>query len=65
MYFVVDSRGNFWDGWGWSEQGRPFLTVSAALRSLHEEGEDPDRAKILEVPRAATPFYPAGDSPAG
>lgn len=54
MYFVVNLAGQFWDGTAWTQQGKPFLTVSAATRSLHEEGEDPDRAKILEVPRDST-----------
>ena len=49
MYFVVNPAGQYWDGFGWSQQGKPFLTVSAATRSLYEEGEDLDELKILET----------------
>lgn len=48
---MVNPAGQYWDGFGWSQQGKPFLTVSAATRSLCEEGEDLDEAKILEVQR--------------
>jgi hypothetical protein len=49
MYFVVDSRGKFWDGFGWAARGKPFLTVSAATRSLYEEGESLEKVQILEA----------------
>lgn len=49
MYFVVNPAGQYWDGFGWSQQGKPFLSVSAATRSLYEEGEDLDELKILET----------------
>ena len=48
---MVNPAGQFWDGFGWSQQGKPFLTVGAATRSLCEEGEDLDLTKILEVQR--------------
>ena len=51
MFLVINARGQLWDGFGWSQQGKPFLTVSAATRSLYEEGEDLDEAEIMEVPR--------------
>jgi hypothetical protein len=49
MYFVVNPAGQYWDGFGWSQQGKPFLSVGAATRSLYEEGEDLDELKILET----------------
>jgi len=51
MFLVVNAKGNFWDGFAWSQQGKPFLSVGAATRSLYEEGEDLEDAKILEVQR--------------
>jgi len=51
MYFVVNSDGKFWTGLGWTQQGKPFLTVGAATRSLCEEGEDLEGTLIMEVPR--------------
>lgn len=51
MFLVVNPQGQFWDGFAWSQQGKPFLSVGAATRSLYEEGEDLDEAKILEVLR--------------
>jgi hypothetical protein len=47
MFLVVNSSNKFWDGWGWSEQGKEFLTIAAAIRSLHEEGEDANTVAIL------------------
>jgi len=49
MFFVVNPAGQFWDGMGWNQQGKPFLTVSAATRSLYEEGEGLENAQILET----------------
>jgi hypothetical protein len=51
MFLVINAKGQYWDGVGWNQQGKPFLTVSAATRSLHEEGEGLDEAKIMEVQR--------------
>lgn len=51
MYFVVNPAGQFWDGWNWTQQGKPFLSVGAATRSLYEEGEDLEGTLIMEVPR--------------
>ena len=48
---MVNPAGQMWDGFGWSQQGRQFLSVSAATRSLCEEGEDLDEAQIMEVQR--------------
>jgi hypothetical protein len=50
MFLAVDSSGNFWDGWGWSSQGKEFLSIDALYRSLHDEGSDPDNVMVLEVP---------------
>ena len=48
MFLVVNNASNkFWDGWGWSEQGKEFLTIAAATRSLHEEGEDVNEVVII------------------
>lgn len=46
---MVNPAGQYWDGFGWSQQGKPFLSVGAATRSLYEEGEDLDELKILET----------------
>ena len=51
MFLVINVKGQAWDGFGWSQQGKPFLTVSAATRSLYEEGEGLEEAKIMEVQR--------------
>ena len=48
MILVIRADGKYWDGWSWSQQGKPFLTVAAATRSLCEEGEDPDEVKFVE-----------------
>jgi len=49
MFLVVNAEGKYWDGFGWSQQGKEFFSVASATRSLHEEGEDLDDAHILEV----------------
>lgn len=51
MFLVVNASGEYWNGFSWSQQGRPFLTVAAATRSLCEEGEDLSDAQLLEVKR--------------
>lgn len=51
---MVNPAGQYWDGFGWSQQGKPFLSVGAATRSLCEEGEDPEEAKIMEIQRDPT-----------
>jgi hypothetical protein len=51
MILVIRADGKYWDGFSWSQQGKPFLTAAAATRSLHEEGEDLAGAKLMEVPR--------------
>jgi len=55
MILIVNARGQYWDGLSWSQQGRTFLTVSAATRSLHEEGEDLADVRVLEVVRSNDP----------
>lgn len=47
MFLVVNANGQFWDGLGWSQQGKEFLSVPVAIRSLYEEGEDIDSIKFL------------------
>lgn len=47
MFLVVRSDGKSWDGFGWAEQGRAFLTIAQATRSLHEEGEDLEKTTVL------------------
>jgi len=47
MFLVINPRGQFWDGFGWSQQGKPFLSVVAATRSLYEEGEDIEWVSII------------------
>jgi hypothetical protein len=47
MFLVINTSNKFWDGWGWSEQGKEFLTIAAATRSLHEEGEDANEVAIV------------------
>jgi hypothetical protein len=39
---------------GWATQGKEFLSVASAIRSLHEEGEDAEKAFI--VPHEQTPL---------
>jgi len=51
MFLVVSSNGKYWDGFAWSQQGKPFLTAAAATRSLHEEGEGLEETNFLEVSR--------------
>lgn len=47
MYLVVHASGKFWDGYGWGERGKVFLSPAKATRSLYEEGEDLEEAVIL------------------
>jgi len=54
MFLVINAKGQFWDGFGWSQQGKPFLSVSAATRSLYEEGEDLENSQIMEILRDPT-----------
>ena len=54
MILVVNANGQYWDGLGWSQQGKEFFSVAAATRSLHEEGEDADFAAFVEAPRDPT-----------
>jgi hypothetical protein len=52
MFLVINAEGKYWDGWNWSEQGREFLSLASATRSLYEEGEDLVNAKILSLGEA-------------
>jgi hypothetical protein len=47
MVLAVNATGCYWNGLGWSQRGKEFLTVSSALRSLQEEGEDLDTITLL------------------
>lgn len=49
MYLIVNANGKYWDGSGWVEQGKVFLTLASAARSLHEEGEEPSELTFLEL----------------
>jgi hypothetical protein len=48
MFLVVRADGRYWDGVGWNQQGKEFFTPAAAVRSLHEEGEDDSKVLIVE-----------------
>lgn len=47
MFLVVNAEGKYWDGFSWNVQGKQFFSVASATRSLHEEGEDLDEARIM------------------
>ena len=47
MFLVVNAEGRYWDGNNWDQQGRAFLSVAQATRSLHEEGEDLENTTFL------------------
>lgn len=47
MVLAVNATGNYWNGLGWSQRGKEFLTVGSVLRSLQEEGEDLDKITLL------------------
>jgi hypothetical protein len=49
MFLVIRTDGKFWDGYGWNQQGREFLSLASATRSLYEEGEDLANAQILPL----------------
>jgi hypothetical protein len=51
MFIVLNEFGLAWEGpaWGWKNTRR-FLTVSSAMRALHEAGEDADKVTIIEDP---------------
>jgi hypothetical protein len=51
MFLVVNAKGQYWTGFEWGQQGKPFLTAAAATRSLHEEGEGLEETNFLEVSR--------------
>jgi hypothetical protein len=48
MILVVNATGLSWTGLGWSEQGKEFLSIQSATRSLQEEGEDVDHVNYVE-----------------
>jgi hypothetical protein len=47
MFLVVNAEGKYWDGFSWSLRGKEFFSPAAAARSLHEEGEDLEEARIF------------------
>jgi hypothetical protein len=47
MFLVLRADGKSWDGLGWAEQGKVFLSIATATRSLYEEGESLDEVSIL------------------
>lgn len=47
MFVIVRDDGKLWDGLGWSENAKPFCSIGAATRSLHEEGESNDSVAII------------------
>lgn len=49
MFLVVNGDGRYWDGLGWNVQGKVFFSVASATRSLYEEGEGVEGAKILPL----------------
>lgn len=53
MFLVVRADGKYWDGLAWAEQGREFLSVGHATRSLYEEGEGLENAQILSTEPAS------------
>jgi hypothetical protein len=48
MILVIRADGKYWDGFGWSQQGKTFFSVAAATRSLYEEGEDCEEVSFVE-----------------
>jgi hypothetical protein len=48
MILVIRADGKYWDGFSWSQQGKVFLSVGAATRSLYEEGEDCEEVSFVE-----------------
>ena len=50
MFLAVDSSGSFWDGLGWTQKGKEFLSIAALYRSLHDEGSDPTSVMVIETP---------------
>jgi hypothetical protein len=48
MYLVINAEGKYWDGFAWSQKGKEFLSIPAAVRSLHEEGEDDKEVTIMD-----------------
>ena len=49
MFLVVNAAGKYWNGIGWSQKGKEFLSPAAAVRSLQEEGEDLDRVSLCTL----------------
>lgn len=47
MVLAVNATGNYWNGLGWCQKGKEFLTVGSVLRSLQEEGEDLETITLL------------------
>ena len=49
MFLVVNADGKYWNGFGWSQKGKEYLTPASAVRSLQEEGEDLDRVSLCTL----------------
>jgi len=49
MFLVVNAAGKYWNGFGWSQKGKEYLTPASAVRSLQEEGEDLDRVSLCTL----------------
>lgn len=62
MVLVVNTQGKYWDGLGWSEQGKEFLSAASAIRSLHEEGEDAEEV-VLYSPKDNPVYDPQPSVP--
>ena len=48
MFLVIRADGKYWNGFAWTQQGKEFFSIPAAVRSLHEEGEDDEGVTILD-----------------
>lgn len=49
MFLVINASGKYWNGFGWAEKGRVFLSQAQATRSLYEEGEDLENKLIVSA----------------
>ena len=55
MFVVVNAYDRYWDGLGWATQGKVFISVAAATRSLHEEGEELESVSIISKEEVYVP----------
>ena len=63
MFLVVNAAGKYWNGIGWSQKGKEYLTPGAAVRSLQEEGEDLDQIILHEKEIATHLWFPIDSFP--